>query len=63
MYILKATKDAQEVTMPGTLDIEALQQTLRRFAADRDWEQFHSPKNLPTALSVEASELVEVSNG
>lgn len=46
--------------MPGTLDIDALQQTLRRFAADRDWEQFHSPKNLAMALSVEASELVEV---
>ncbi|MCC5886224.1 MAG: nucleotide pyrophosphohydrolase [Gammaproteobacteria bacterium] len=46
--------------MPGTLDIEALQQTLRRFAADRDWEQFHSPKNPTMALSVEASELVEV---
>jgi len=46
--------------MPGTLDIDTLQKTLRRFAADRDWEQFHSPKNLAMALSVEASELVEI---
>lgn len=46
--------------MPGTLDLDALQQALRSFAADRDWEQFHSPKNLAMALSVEASELVEV---
>ena len=46
--------------MPGTLDIAALQQRLRSFAAERDWEQFHSPKNLAMALSVEASELVEV---
>jgi NTP pyrophosphatase (non-canonical NTP hydrolase) len=32
---------------------------LRRFAAERDWEQFHSPKNLTMALSVEVAELME----
>lgn len=32
---------------------------LRNFASERDWEQFHSPKNLAMALSVETSELVE----
>lgn len=32
---------------------------LRQFAADRDWAQFHSPRNLATALSVEAAELLE----
>jgi NTP pyrophosphatase (non-canonical NTP hydrolase) len=32
---------------------------LRTFAAERDWDQFHSPKNLAIALSVEASELLE----
>ena len=36
-----------------------LRDALRKFAAERDWEQFHSPKNLATALSVEASELLE----
>jgi NTP pyrophosphatase (non-canonical NTP hydrolase) len=36
-----------------------LQQRLAAFAAARDWEQFHSPKNLAMALSVEAAELVE----
>lgn len=41
------------------MDIEAIQQTLREFAAARDWDQFHSPKNLATALSVEAAELLE----
>jgi dCTP diphosphatase len=46
--------------MPGALDIPALQQALRRFAAERDWEQFHSPKNLVMALSAEAAELVEI---
>lgn len=32
---------------------------LRNFAAARNWEQFHSPKNLAAALSVEAAELLE----
>ncbi len=36
-----------------------LKDSLRRFAAERDWDQFHSPKNLAMALSVEVAELVE----
>jgi NTP pyrophosphatase (non-canonical NTP hydrolase) len=36
-----------------------LRDVLRAFAAERDWEQFHSPKNLATALAVEAAELLE----
>lgn len=40
-------------------EIEALQSALRQFANERDWEQFHSPKNLACALSVEAAELLE----
>ena len=36
-----------------------LRDALREFAAARDWEQFHSPRNLATALSVEAAELLE----
>jgi len=39
--------------------IEKLKLKLKEFAQVRDWEQFHSPKNLSMALSVEASELVE----
>jgi NTP pyrophosphatase (non-canonical NTP hydrolase) len=41
------------------MDIEALQKRFREFADERDWDQFHSPKNLAMALSVEASELLE----
>jgi dCTP diphosphatase len=40
-------------------DIAELATWLRRFAADRDWEQFHSPKNIAMALSVEVAEIVE----
>jgi dCTP diphosphatase len=36
-----------------------LRNTLRKFIAERDWDQFHSPKNLAAALSVEAAELLE----
>jgi dCTP diphosphatase len=39
--------------------LRELQQQLRRFAAERDWDQFHSPKNLSMALAVEAAELIE----
>jgi dCTP diphosphatase len=39
--------------------IAELQRKLAEFAAVRDWDQFHSPKNLAMALSVEAAELVE----
>ncbi len=41
------------------MNIESVQQKLREFARERDWEQFHSPKNLAAALAVEAAELLE----
>jgi dCTP diphosphatase len=40
-------------------DLIILRDLLRQFAADRDWDQFHSPKNLASALAVEAAELLE----
>ena len=42
------------------MDITKIQNKLRDFSLERDWEQFHTPKNLSMALSVEASELVEI---
>ncbi len=42
------------------VEIETLIQRIRQFARDRDWEQFHSPKNLAMGVSVEAAELVEI---
>ncbi len=41
-------------------DLAILRERLRTFAAERDWGQFHSPKNLAMALSAEAGELLEV---
>lgn len=39
-------------------DLDDLSQALRDFARERDWEQFHNPKNLAMALAGEAGELV-----
>ena len=39
--------------------LQRLALELRKFAADRDWDQFHSPKNLAAALAVEAGEVLE----
>lgn len=39
--------------------LHELRDALRAFASERDWDQFHSPRNLATALAVEAAELLE----
>jgi len=39
--------------------MEGLREAIGTFIEERDWEQFHSPKNLAMALSVEVSEIVE----
>lgn len=45
--------------MPDRDRLEQLHQRLQAFVRERDWEQFHSPKNLAMAMIVEAAELVE----
>ncbi|MDG5804004.1 nucleotide pyrophosphohydrolase [Streptomyces ossamyceticus] len=45
---------------PDGLDVPTLQRRLADFAAARNWAPYHTPKNLASALSVEASELVEI---
>jgi NTP pyrophosphatase (non-canonical NTP hydrolase) len=42
---------------PDTLN--DLRERLRRFAAERDWEQFHTPKNLALSVAIEAAEIME----
>ena len=42
------------------MNIDEIQKRLDKFAKDRDWDKFHSPKNLVMALSVEVAELVEI---
>ena len=45
--------------MPASSDILLLRDKLRSFAEARDWDQFHTPKNLSMALMVETAELLE----
>lgn len=40
--------------------MEKLKTALRAFAAEREWQRYHSPKNLAMALSVEVAELTEI---
>jgi len=42
------------------MDLKILSNEIAQFAQDRDWEQFHNPKDLATALSIEVSELQEI---
>jgi len=42
------------------MEIKELQKHLRKFADDREWEQFHTPKNLTMAMVIEAGELMEI---
>jgi NTP pyrophosphatase (non-canonical NTP hydrolase) len=44
----------------GSLELEHLKRRLREFARARDWERFHTAKNLTTAIAVEAGELAEI---
>jgi dCTP diphosphatase len=43
----------------GTTTLAELKEAMRRFVAERQWEPFHSPKNLAMALAAEAGELLE----
>ena len=43
----------------SSTNLNTLKQRLRDFAEARDWDQFHSPKNLSMALSAEVAEIVE----
>jgi dCTP diphosphatase len=46
--------------MPTTTDrLDHLRVRLAQFAAERDWDQFHNPKNLAMAVAAEVGELVE----
>ena len=54
-----APPDPQPAETP-LVEVAALQQAVARFALERDWDRFHSPKNLAMALAAEAGELLEL---
>jgi len=43
----------------ATTTVQQLKEIMRSFVAERDWQQFHSPKNLSMSLAIEAAELME----
>ena len=45
--------------MDATTTVAALRDAVRRFADEREWQPFHSPKNLAMGLAVETAELME----
>jgi NTP pyrophosphatase (non-canonical NTP hydrolase) len=47
------------VTDAADGDLARLRELVREFVRERDWDQFHTPKNLSSALAVEAAELLE----
>jgi len=49
-----------DASCSGREELDELVRQIREFVDERDWEQFHSPKNLAMALVVEAAELVEI---
>lgn len=59
MAIADANTAISETILPAPMNLRELQQQLERFAEQRNWERFHSPKNLSMALSVEVAELLE----
>ena len=45
--------------MDSTTTVQALRDLVQQFVAERDWSQFHSPKNLSMSVAIEAGELME----
>ena len=50
----------ETVMSDASTSIEDLKQSVARFVRERDWEQFHSPKNIAMSIAIEAAELMEV---
>lgn len=58
-HLLRMTKNYMTNELTTTDSLNDLRAQLRQFTAERQWEQFHTPKNLASALIVEAAELLE----
>jgi len=43
-----------------SMDIKTIEKKLQKFSHEREWDKFHSPKNISMAMSVEVAELVEI---
>ena len=55
----KVTEIDPHITDDQQTNVAALRSMVEHFVSERDWQQFHSPKNLSMAMSIEAAELME----
>jgi len=46
--------------MDPAANVEELKQSVKKFVEDREWQQYHSPRNLAESISIEAAELLEI---
>lgn len=54
------THSSSTIPCASTTTVEELQKWLDQFAQERDWERFHTPKNLAMSVAIEAAELMEL---
>jgi len=57
---LRRVQESFDIKISMTMNIKEIQEKLSKFAEERDWDQFHSPKNLVMALTSEVGELTEL---
>jgi dCTP diphosphatase len=55
----KAPKNKDTMQNDSKITVQQLKEAVNKFVTERDWQQFHSPKNLAMALAIEAAELME----
>ena len=55
----KSNMTSDSIKKDDATTVKELREIVRQFVAERDWKQFHSPKNLSMALAIEAGELME----
>jgi dCTP diphosphatase len=60
LVLAPPTYSLSELPSSDSHALSALRTALRQFAAERDWDQYHTPKDLAIAVSVEAGELLEI---
>lgn len=56
---MSSPADPAQSATDATTTVAELRKVLAEFVAERDWSQFHSPKNVSMALAIEAAELME----
>ena len=56
---MKSEQEARPTGTDADTTVEALRNLIAAFVHERDWEQFHDPKNLSMAIATEAAELME----